>query len=80
MTTERPWQSRTMWVNFVSGAAALSVVFGFDLGLDAETQARAVAAIMFFVNFINMILRKISTKQITMKPVDHVETDPPTGV
>ncbi len=68
METERPWQSRTMWVNFVTGLAAIAVLFGADFELDAETQTRLVAGIMVVVNFVNIVLRKISTKKITMKP------------
>lgn len=67
MENQRPWQSRTMWVNFVAGLAAIAVLFGVDLDLDAETQTRLVAGIMVVVNAVNIVLRKVSTKKITMK-------------
>lgn len=77
MTTQRPWQSRTMWVNLLSGIAAVATLFGFDLGLDEETKTKILAGIMSAVNFINMYLRPLSTTPITMKPDD---AEPPTGI
>lgn len=77
MTTQRPWQSRTMWVNLLSGIAAVAVVFGFDFGLDETKQTEIVAGIMAVVNVVNMYLRPISTTPITMKPSDD---EPPTGI
>lgn len=77
MQTQRPWQSRTMWVNLISGIAALAVVFGLDFGLDAERQTEIVAGIMAVVNVINMYLRPLSTTPITLSPP---EDEPPTGI
>ena len=79
METERPWQSRTQWVNFISAVAAIILMFGFELG--PEQQAAIVTVILLVVNAANMYLRTDSTKVVTWKaPQDPVETDPPTGV
>lgn len=78
MATQRPWQSRTMWINLLSGIAAVSVVFGFDFGLDETKQTEIVAGIMAVVNVVNMYLRPVSTTPITMKAPD--EGEPPTGI
>ena len=44
--------SKTLWVNLVAVAAALTGAFGIDLGLDPETQVTIVGAIMGVVNII----------------------------
>ncbi len=46
------YASKTLWVNLVAVAAALTGAFGIDLGLDPETQVTVVAAIMGVVNII----------------------------
>ncbi len=80
MTTQRPWQSRTMWVNLVSGFAALASVVGVGdaLHLDEATQIKIVGGIMAVVNVVNMYLRPLSTTPITMKPEE--DDEPPTGI
>lgn len=76
--TERPWQSRTMWVNLIALVASMLLAFGVDLGLDGEAQASMVTLVMAGVN---MYLRYDSTKVITLKePEDPTEETPPTGV
>lgn len=78
MQTERPWQSRTMWVNLISGIVALVTVFGVDLNMTPEAQLELVAGIMVVVNAINGYLRSASTKTIAWKkPPDG---EPPTGI
>ena len=54
MTTEsKKWYtSRTLWVNIVAFIATITGIFGLDLGLDPETQATFVAAIMSVVNIV----------------------------
>ncbi len=46
------YASKTLWVNLVAVAAALTGAFGIDLGLDPETQVTIVGAIMGVVNII----------------------------
>lgn len=78
METERPWHSRTMWVNLIAGVGSVALIFGVDLGLDGEAQAAIVGLIM---SLVNIYLRYDSTKAITFKASpDPIETDPPTGV
>ena len=79
MTTQRPWQSRTQIVNFVSAIGALALMFGLEIS--PEQQAAVVTVVLLVVNVINMYLRTVSTKTITLKASeDPVEADPPTGV
>jgi hypothetical protein len=51
METIKPfWASKTLWVNMVAVAAAVTGAFGVDLGLDPETQIAIVGGIMGVVN------------------------------
>ncbi len=65
METKRWWQSRTYWVNFVSGLVALATVFGLDVDIPPEQQLKLVGGIMVAVNAANAWLRTHSTKKIT---------------
>lgn len=44
------YASRTLWANAIAFVVTIAAVFGYDLGLDAETQATLVAGIMSIVN------------------------------
>lgn len=50
MDTKPFWASKTLWVNAIALVAAISGAFGMDLGLDPETQAGIVGAVMSVVN------------------------------
>ncbi len=50
MDTKPFYMSKTLWANLIAGAAAVLTAFGFDLGLDAETQTAIVGGIMALVN------------------------------
>lgn len=64
METKRPWQSRTYWVNAVSAAVGLAVMFGVDIDITPEDQLKLVAGFMVVVNAVNGWLRNHSTKKI----------------
>jgi len=55
------WASKTLWVNFIAGIAAVTGAFGLDLGLDPETQARIIVGVMAAVN---VVLRFMTDKPI----------------
>lgn len=57
------WQSKTLWVNVIAGAAAVSTAFGLNLGLDADTQVALVGGVMAV---INVILRLITKAPVTV--------------
>lgn len=78
METQRWWQSRTIWVNLISGIIGAATVFGIDLDMTPEAQLELVAGIMIAVNTVNGYLRTVSTKAITTKPPE--EGEPPTGI
>lgn len=66
-------------MNFVSAIGALALMFGLEIS--PEQQAAVVTVVLLVVNIVNMYLRTVSTKTITLKALeDPVETDPPTGV
>ncbi len=46
------WASRTLWINAIALVAAVSGAFGFELGLDPETQTALVAGVMAAVNIV----------------------------
>lgn len=50
MKIKRWYASRTVWANVIAFAVTIAAVFGYDLGLDTETQATLVAGIMSIVN------------------------------
>lgn len=59
----KPWYvSKTLWVNALVFIAAVSGALGFDLGLDAETQAKIVGGAMAVVN---IILRLVTTTSVS---------------
>jgi hypothetical protein len=61
METKPIWTSKTLWTNAVAVVAAMSGVFGMDLGLDGATQAQLVIVIM---GIVNIALRFVTTKGI----------------
>ncbi len=55
----KPWyESRTIWANAIAGTAAISVAFGFDLGLTPEVQSSIVAGVLAVVNVILRMITK----------------------
>lgn len=53
MDSSKPWwASKTVWANVIAFVATISAAFGFDLGLDAETQGMVIAAVMAIVNVV----------------------------
>ncbi len=56
------WASRTIWANLIGFVATMTIAFGIDLGLDAETQTALVGGVMAV---INMILRFITKAPVT---------------
>lgn len=67
VVTPKPfWASKTLWVNVLAFAAAVTGALGLDLGLDAETQASLVVGIMAVVNIVLRLITKApvtATKQ-----------------
>jgi hypothetical protein len=61
METKPFWASRTLWVNVLAGAAAVSTGFGLNLGLDPDTQVALVGGIMAVVN---IVLRVVTNKGV----------------
>ena len=57
MTSKPFWASKSLWVNIVAGAGAISTAF-WDTGLDAETQIAVVGGIMAVVNIILRLVTK----------------------
>jgi len=65
MDNSKPfWASKTLWANIVALVAVLTASFGFDLGLDAETQTAVVAAIM---TVVNIVMRLVTKGPVTLK-------------
>ena len=62
METKSWYTSKTLWVNALVFIAAVSGALGFDLGLDAETQAAIVGGALAFVN---VILRLVTTTSVS---------------
>lgn len=52
------WASKTLWVNLIALAAAISTAFGVDLGLNPETQVAVVGTVMSVVNIILRLVTK----------------------
>ncbi len=53
MEPKKPfYASKTLWVNLIAVVAAVTGAFGMDLGLDPESQAGIVGAIMAVVNIV----------------------------
>lgn len=63
MASKKPWASKTLIVNVVAFIGAISGVFGWDLGLDAETQTALVGGIMAVVN---IVLRLVTKQPVTL--------------
>jgi hypothetical protein len=57
------WASKTLWVNLFAGVATVSTAFGFDLGLDPETQVAIVGGI---IAVANMILRAMTKTAVSV--------------
>ena len=62
METKPFWTSKTLWVNAIALVAAITGAFGMDLGLDAETQAGIVGAVMSVVNIALRFTTKSAVK------------------
>lgn len=56
------WASKTLWVNMVMLVATISTAFGFDFGLDAETQIAVVGGVM---GIVNVLLRFMTKSSVT---------------
>lgn len=46
------WASKTLWINALAAAAAISGAVGIDLGLTPELQAQLVVGVMAVVNIL----------------------------
>lgn len=56
--------SKTFWANAIAMVAAVSVMLGVDLGLDAERQAQILASIM---PIVNIALRLVTKEPVKLK-------------
>lgn len=63
METKPFWASRTMWVNIIMLVATISTAFGFDLGLDANTQIAVVGGVM---GVVNLVMRVVTKSKVTI--------------
>lgn len=64
MDNSKPfWQSKTLIINVLAGAAAVAGAFGLDLGLDTTTQAEIATGALAV---INVILRLITKAPVTV--------------
>ena len=55
----KPWyKSRTLWINILTGAAAIAGAFGFDVGLDEETKLRIGGGGMALMNVVLRLITK----------------------
>ncbi len=61
METKPFWASKTLWVNAVMLIATVSTAFGFNFGLDAQTQVAVVGAVM---GGVNLVLRFMTTSAV----------------
>lgn len=62
MNSSKPWwASKTVWANVMALIATLGAGFGLNLGLDPETQALILAAVMALVN---LALRFVTSEPI----------------
>jgi len=57
-TTKPFWQSKTLWVNVIAGAATVAGVFKLDLGLTPEVQADLATGILAVVNIVLRLTTK----------------------
>lgn len=55
------WASKTLWANFVAFLVVVSTAFGFDLGLDPDSQLAVVGGVMAVVN---VALRLMTTQPL----------------
>ncbi len=58
METKSVLASKTMWANVIAFIAAISTSFGFELGLDPETQLAIVGGIMAALNIVLRFVTK----------------------
>ena len=58
MESKKWYASRTLWTNVVGFVAAVTGVFGVDIGLDAETQVALVGGILTVVNIVLRLVTK----------------------
>lgn len=63
MEAKSIFASKTLWANVVAGVVAVSTAFGFDLGLNAESQTALVGGIMAVVN---IVLRFMTSAPVTV--------------
>ena len=54
--------SKTIWVNLLALAGSIGTVFGFDLGLDEESQTAIVGGVMAVVNVVLRLTTKAPVK------------------
>lgn len=52
MDTKPFWMSKTLWVNILTGLAAVAGAFGLDLGLDEETKTKIVVGVLAAANIV----------------------------
>lgn len=53
--------SKTLWINMLTGVAALAGAFGIDLGLDEETKTTIVVGLLALAN---IVLRLVTRQPI----------------
>ena len=56
------WVSKTLWANLILFIVTVSTAFGFDLGLDPESQVAIVGGVMAVAN---IVLRFVTKTEIT---------------
>lgn len=63
MQTKTWWSSKTIWVNFMAGVAAIAAGFGLDLGLTAEVQSQVVVGVLAAVNVALRVVTSSALRQ-----------------
>ena len=58
------WESKIFWTNIVSVGATLGVAFGLDL--TPEDQTTIVTAALAIVSMVNLGLRLVTKKSVTL--------------
>lgn len=58
METKPFWASKTLWINAIMLIATVGTAFGFDFGLDAQTQVAVVGGVMAVVNLVLRFMTK----------------------
>lgn len=64
METKPFWQSKTLIINVLAGAAAVAGAFGLDLGLDSTAQAEIATGALAV---LNIVLRLVTKTTVTAK-------------